>query len=103
MFLPQVWHEDRERCRAADIPDEIIYQPKWQIALRQLLRARAVEFTLNGLTFAEGYGSKPGFLDSLEDAGQSYVGEVPCSCACFTRPPHPDESSHRAEGDGAHA
>ena len=33
LFLPQVWSEDRPRCREAKIPDDLIYRPKWRIAL----------------------------------------------------------------------
>jgi SRSO17 transposase len=97
LFLPQSWQDDRERCREADIPDSLVYQPKWRLALRQILRARAVGFDLNWLTFDEGYGSKPGFLDGLEAMGLSYVGEVPCSFSCFTRPPAAGVSGHRAD------
>jgi len=41
LYLPrQSWHEDRERCRAAGIPEQVVYRPKWRIALEQLRRAR---------------------------------------------------------------
>ena len=33
LFLPQSWDADRERCRQADIPDELSYRPKSDIAL----------------------------------------------------------------------
>lgn len=97
LFLPESWDEDRARCQEADIPDALVYHPKWQIALRQLLRAGAVGCALDWVTFDEGYGSKPGFLDGLEELGLAYVGEVPCSLACFTRPPHAGDTSHRAD------
>ena len=35
LFLPKSWDEDRERCRAAGIPDEVVYRPKWEIAIEQ--------------------------------------------------------------------
>jgi SRSO17 transposase len=97
LFLPKSWSDDRERCREADIPDELEYRPKWKIALRQVLRAGAAGLDLQWLTFDEGYGSKPGFLDGLDALGMSYVGEVPCSFACFTRPPSGAVSGHRAD------
>src|SRR5262249_42014423 len=31
LFLPQAWDGDRDRCRAAGIPDSVGYRPKWQI------------------------------------------------------------------------
>jgi len=97
LFLPQSWAEDRTRCTEAGIPDEVVYRPKWQIAARQVRRARAVGIGLDWLTFDEGYGDKPGFLDDLDDQRLSYVGEVPKSFRCFTAPPRPGEASHRAD------
>lgn len=103
LFLPQSWDADRDRCREADIPDTLAYQPKWRIALRQLLRAAAVGFALDWATFDEGYGSKPGFLDGLDALRLSYVGEVPCSFACFTRVPGDGESGRRADDLARHS
>jgi len=97
LFLPESWDRDRERCREAGIPDEVRYRPKWQIALRQVLRARAVGIGLDWLTFDEGYGDKPGFLRGLDRQGVPYVGEVPKSFRCFTAPPRPGQAGHRAD------
>src|SRR4051812_15721050 len=49
-FLPKAWSEDRERCREAKIPDDVIYRPKWRIALEQVARAFANGLTLHWLT-----------------------------------------------------
>jgi len=97
LFLPQSWDRDRDRCRAAGIPDEVVYQPKWQLALRQVLRARANGIGLDWLTFDEYYGAKPGFLRGLDAQGLAYVGEVPKSFRCFTAPPGAQEKGHRAD------
>ena len=35
LYLPKAWGEDRERCRAAKIPDSVVYRPKYDIALEQ--------------------------------------------------------------------
>jgi SRSO17 transposase len=77
LFLPKVWSEDRERCRAAGIPDHVVYRPKWQIALELFDRARANGVCFSWLTFDEGYGSKPQFLHELDRRQQHYVAEVP--------------------------
>ena len=77
LFLPQSWDADRDRCRAADIPDDVVYRPKWQIALDQARRAAANGVRFDWSTFDEGYGDKPGFLAGLEADGVAYVGEVP--------------------------
>jgi SRSO17 transposase len=77
LYLPQSWDADRDRCRAADIPDEVAYRAKWQIALDQVRRAVANGVRFDWFTFDGGYGDKPGFLAGLEADGVVYVGEVP--------------------------
>jgi SRSO17 transposase len=77
LFLPESWANDRARCRAAGIPDEVDHRSKWQLAFDQLLRARRNGLTFDWLTFDEGYGSKGPFLWLLSFVGQKYVGEVP--------------------------
>lgn len=88
LYLPKVWSDDRERCREAAIPDDVVYRPKWRIALEQLDRAAANGLALQWLTFDEHYGSKPGFLRDLDArAGMYYVGEIPRNFRCLaTRP-----------------
>jgi SRSO17 transposase len=97
LFLPLSWDQDRDRCQEASIPDHVVYHPKWQIAARQVLRAQALGIDLDWLTFDENYGSKPGFLRELDRQQLAYVGEVPKSFSCFTSPPQPGASGHRAD------
>jgi len=88
LFLPEAWSQDRARCREAGIPDDVVYRPKWRIALEQLDRAAANGLHLDWLTFDEYYGSKPAFLAELDRrSGLSYVGEVPRNFRCLTRRP----------------
>jgi len=62
LFLPEDWSEDRNRCRAAGIPDDVVYRSKWQIALELYDRARGNGVVFDWLTFDEWYGGKPEFL-----------------------------------------
>jgi len=88
LFLPEkTWQQDRDRCRAAGIPDEVVYRPKWQIALEQYQRAVANGLRFRWLTFDEGYGSKGPFLRELEQMGQNYGAEVPSDLAVWTKRP----------------
>jgi SRSO17 transposase len=88
LYLPkQTWHENRPRCRTAGIPDDVVYQPKWQIGVEQIRRARANGIRFAWMTFDEGYGGKPPFLRALDELGQNYIGEVPASFTAWTRPP----------------
>jgi SRSO17 transposase len=76
LYLPQSWHEDRARCRAAGIPDEVLYRPKSEIALELYDRSRQHGVHFEWLTFDEWYGAKPEFLRALDRREQKYVAEV---------------------------
>lgn len=81
LYLPRSWDADRDRCRAAGIPDEVRYRPKWRIALEQLARLEATGVTFDWLTFDEGYGSQVPMLRVLNLVRQRFVAEVPTSFA----------------------
>ena len=88
LFLPEdTWHADRQRCRAAGIPETVVYRSKWQIAVGQVDRAWGNGLRFAWLTFDEGYGGKPPFLRELDQRGQNYVGEIPKSFRVWTKPP----------------
>ena len=83
LYLPQDWSNDRPRCRAAGIPDDVVYRPKWQIALEQLDRACANGVRLDWLTFDEEYGKRPGFVAGLDQRRLRFVGAVPRNFSCL--------------------
>jgi SRSO17 transposase len=96
LFLPESWSDDRSRCREAGIPKDVVYRPKWQIALEQLDRATAHGLALDWLTFDEEYGKRPGFVAGLDQRKQRFLGEVPrnFSCLAATRSGRrPDEAT----------
>lgn len=71
LYLPQVWAEDRDRCRSAGIPDGVGYEPKWQLALGMVRRARA--HGLAGIVLADSlFGSVTEFRDQLQAAGCTF-------------------------------
>jgi len=86
LFLPEEWSADRERCRAAGIPDSVVYRPKWRIGLEQYERARANGIHFEWLTFDENYGNKPELLHALERHDQKYVAEIPKNVCGWIRP-----------------
>jgi SRSO17 transposase len=88
LFLPESWDQDRARCREAGIPDSVVYQPKWRIALELYDRAVVKGVRFDWLTFDEGYGSKPEFLREVSARQQRYVAEVPRSFTGWLKAPH---------------
>jgi SRSO17 transposase len=102
LYLPQQWHQDRKRCQEAGIPEDVVYRPKWQIALAQLDRLKAKGIALDGLTFDEEYGKRPGFRAGLGQRHLRFVGEVPRSFSCLAavksgRPPAPGQGGRAAQ------
>ncbi|QEG28669.1 hypothetical protein GobsT_34530 [Gemmata obscuriglobus] len=82
LYVPQEWSTDRTRCQAAGIPDQVVYRPKWRMALEQVDRARQNGVHLDWLTFDSEYGKSPAFLRGLDDRLQSFVGDVPSTFSC---------------------
>ena len=81
LYLPKVWDADRPRCRAAGIPEDVRYQPKWRIALEQLLRLCSNGLDFDWLVFDQGFGAAVPFLEILSLVGQPFVAEVPVNFA----------------------
>src|SRR5207245_4068768 len=56
LYLPEVWARDRRRRRTAGVPDEVSFETKWQIALKQIdeLRREGVPVAL--VVADAGYG-----------------------------------------------
>jgi SRSO17 transposase len=100
LYLPEVWSEDRPRCREAGIPDEMVYRPKWKIALELYDQAIKNGVHFDWMTFDEGYGSKPDFLRGLETRNQKFVGEVPRSFIGWLKPPRVITRAYHKNGRG---
>lgn len=86
LYLPKDWDADRDRCRAAGIPGDVRYRPKWRIALDQLVRLEAAGVRPDWLVFDEGYGAAVPMLRILNLAGRTFVAEVPVNFAVRDTP-----------------
>lgn len=102
LYLPESWSSDRERCRAAGIPDALVHRPKWQLALELHQQACAQGVVFKWLTADEGYGAVPEFQAELSRRQQLYVVEVPRNFWCWSAPPRivSRPRSGRLEGRG---
>jgi SRSO17 transposase len=83
LYLPKEWAADRERCRAAGIPDDVGYRPKWRIAADQVESAIGNGVRFAWVTFDEDYGKAPAFWFELDRLGQRAIGEVPANFHCW--------------------
>ena len=86
-YLPEKGWDDPERRRVAGIPDQVIYRPKYQIALEQLDRALGNGLTFRWIVADEWYGQKPVFLAALQQRRLRFVVEIPCNFSGWFRQP----------------
>jgi SRSO17 transposase len=100
LFVPESWSQDRERCREAGIPDDVVYRPKSEIALELHARATHNGVRFEWLTFDEWYGSKPEFLRTLDRRGQKFVAEVHKHFSAWLKAPTVTTRSYRKGGRG---
>jgi SRSO17 transposase len=83
LYLPESWADDRARRREAGIPDEVVYRPKWRIAIDQVESAIGSGVRFAWVTFDEDYGKVPAFWFALDRLGQRAIGEVPANFHCW--------------------
>ncbi|WP_369293500.1 transposase [Streptomyces sp. TX20-6-3] len=86
LYLPTSWTDDRERCRAARIPDERDFVTKNDLARAMILRAQASALTFSWVTADSAYGQDSRFRRFLEDT------QLPTSLRC----PSPSRFTARA-------
>ncbi|SFX54470.1 IS701 family transposase [Streptomyces atratus] len=79
LYLPKSWTEDRERCRAARVPDDRVFATKGELARAIILRALASPLPIGWVTADSAYGQDSHFRRFLEDHQLSYVVAVPKS------------------------
>jgi SRSO17 transposase len=73
LYLPEAWAEDTDRREKAKVPDDIGFETKPQIALRQIETAKA-QGTPPGVVLADaGYGHNGGFRVGLSALDLPYV------------------------------
>jgi SRSO17 transposase len=73
LYVPESWAQDRRRRRAVGVPDDLEFQPKWQLALVQI-RALLAEGVPPAPVVADaGYGDTTEFREALTAAGLAYV------------------------------
>ena len=73
LYLPKVWTEDRKRCREARIPDDIVFAPKWKLALDMITSAVGAGMPPGVVCADSGYGDTGDFRDGIENLGLSFA------------------------------
>jgi SRSO17 transposase len=79
LYLPQSWTTDRDRCRAAGIPDEVAFATKPALAQTMLARAVAAGVPFAWVTADEAYGQVKYLRVWLEQHDLAHVLATRCN------------------------
>src|SRR5690606_13431707 len=79
LYLPDSWTSDRDRCRAAGIPDEVEFATKPRQAMAMLARALRAGVPFAWFTADEAYGQVKYLRVWLEERDVAYVLATRCS------------------------
>jgi SRSO17 transposase len=78
LYLPKSWTQDPDRCRAADVPKEVSFATKPELAARMLWRSLDAGLEVAWVTGDTIYGSAQPLRAGLEARKQAYVLAVTC-------------------------
>jgi len=76
LYLPESWTEDPGRRKAAHIPVEVTFRPKWQIALDLIERSVQAGIPLAPVLGDSAYGDVGAFRERVRELGLDYALDV---------------------------
>ena len=79
LYLPEGWTDDRDRCRAAGIGDDVPFATKPELGRQMVGRAVEAGIPFCWVAAGEVYGGNPKLRTWLEEQGIPYVMAVKCS------------------------
>lgn len=94
LYLPKEWIEDNERRTEAQIPAQVRFRTKPQIALEMIREAARGPLPFRWIACDDLYGHSGAFRDGLEELGLLYVADVPSNTKVWSQMP-------RLRGPGA--
>ena len=88
LYLPQEWCEDEGRRCEAQVPEEVSFKTKPELAVEMLEQAWAQGVPMAWVTGDEVYGDAPKVRDAVSGRGKRYVLAVSCHTPVWReRPP----------------
>jgi SRSO17 transposase len=98
LYLPrEEWADDLLRRTQAGVPADVVFRTKSALAA-ELVLGPGQALRHRWVTFDEGYGKDPVFLRRLEEAGETYLGEVPKSVRAWLERPVVEEPGPGGKG-----
>ncbi len=84
LYLPQSWTDDRDRCRAAGVPDDVEFATKPRLAQQMLQRAIDAGVPFAWFTADEAFGQVKYLRVWLEDRDVYHVVATKCNDTLIT-------------------
>jgi len=78
LYLPESWTSDKERCRKAGVPENVVFQTKPQLGRKMLEKAFVNKVPGKWVTGDEVYGDNGLLRSWLESVHRPYVLAVSC-------------------------
>lgn len=98
LYLPQDWCQDQERRQKAQVPDEIQFRTKQQLALQMVQQARRRGVPMRWVAGDEIYGDAGHFRREVAQEGLWYVLAVSVSTPVWRRRPRLHEPRRHTGG-----
>ena len=76
LYVPKEWIDDRKRCSKAQIPNDVVFKSKSQLAIDSVRHLRSLGIRFSWVGIDGGYGKEPHFLSTLDDDGEQFVADV---------------------------
>ena len=87
LYLPTEWCEDQKRREEAQVPEDVRFRTKPELALREIARAHEGPLPFQWVACDDLYGQSGAFRDGVAQLGLRYVAEVPCAKKVWTEHP----------------
>lgn len=89
LYLPAEWTDDRNRCKAAGVPEDIKFKTKSELALDMIRHARSIGIRYAWVGADAGYGKEPLFLKTLDNDGETFLVDVHNDQSIYLEDPCP--------------
>ena len=100
LYLPESWANDEQRRQEADIPAEITFQTKWQLALDIIDQIRSWGLPDRIVLADAGYGESTEFREALEQRQLRYGVGVGPQVGVWLKPPKLEKQEHGRKSKG---
>lgn len=87
LYLPNEWANDERRRKKTDVPDDLKFRKKWEIALEQIDQAGTSGIVIRCVVADSGYGDCSDFRNGLATRGLNYHVAIKSGTSAFDKPP----------------